>query len=111
MQPGRLWGTGKSLACHRENRHGAFCFGHAAHAFRTWGVLNSSWGVLPPLMEVRQQLNEVAVNAAEGGYRGIRLPPLGNPFTPTGKSIYPHRRIPLGSKAGIAQVCDGWSHR
>jgi hypothetical protein len=85
MQPGRLWGTGKSLACHRENRHGAFCFGHAAHAFRTWGVLNSSWGVLPPLMEVRQQLNEVAVNAAEGGYRGIRLPPLGNPFTPTGE--------------------------
>ena len=50
-----------------ENRHGAFCFGHAAHAFRTWGVLNSSWGVLPPLMEVRLQLNEVGVNAAEGG--------------------------------------------
>ena len=31
-------------------RHGAFCFGHAAHAFWTWGVLNSSWGVLPPHM-------------------------------------------------------------
>ena len=29
---------------------GAFCFGHAAHAFWTWGVLNSSWGVLPPHM-------------------------------------------------------------
>ena len=42
------------------------------------------------------------------------MPPKGaqgNPFTPTGKSIYPHRRISLGSKAGIAQVCDGWSHR
>ncbi|MBR6586224.1 MAG: hypothetical protein IKK82_02275, partial [Kiritimatiellae bacterium] len=34
-----------------ENRHGAFCFGHAAHAFRTWGVLKSSWGVLPPYRE------------------------------------------------------------
>jgi hypothetical protein len=26
--------------------HGAFCFDHAALAFRTWGVLKSSWGVL-----------------------------------------------------------------
>ena len=33
-----------------EKRHGAFCFGHAAHAFRTWGVLNSSWGVLVLVM-------------------------------------------------------------
>ena len=33
-----------------ENRHGAFCFGHAAHAFRTWGVLKSSWGVLVLVM-------------------------------------------------------------
>ena len=31
-------------------RHGAFCFGHAAHAFWTWGVLNSSWGVLVLVM-------------------------------------------------------------
>ena len=34
----------------RGNRHGAFCFGHAAHAFRTWGVLKSSWGVLVLVM-------------------------------------------------------------
>ncbi|MBR3821410.1 MAG: hypothetical protein IKJ37_07290, partial [Kiritimatiellae bacterium] len=25
-------------------------FGHAAHAFRTWGVLKSSWGVLVLVM-------------------------------------------------------------
>jgi hypothetical protein len=25
-------------------RHGAFCFGHAAHAFRTWGVLPPHMG-------------------------------------------------------------------
>jgi len=28
-----------------ENRHGVFCFGHAAHAFRTWGVFISPCGV------------------------------------------------------------------
>jgi len=33
-----------------ENRHEAFCFGHAAHALRTWGVFNSSWGVLVLVM-------------------------------------------------------------
>ena len=44
--------TGKSLAHHRKNRHGAFCFGHAAHAFRTWGGL-------PPLMEVRIKVHRL----------------------------------------------------
>ena len=59
----------------RHFLHAAFCFGHGAHAFWTWGVLISSWGVSLSVM-----------GAFCFGIQGKRL-------RSTGKVLREYRRI------------------
>ena len=48
----------------RGNRHGAFCFGYAAHAVWTWGFFIWSWGFYVLAMGLLRE--EVRPDAADG---------------------------------------------
>ena len=59
--------------------HAAFCFGHGAHGFWTWGVFISSWGVLPPDREGQRPRCPIRRHTGRGGVPAARFvvaPPI-----------------------------------